>query len=358
MPENADGTDRAPSTSTTIHQLVRLMKRYDLTAIDLVDGPDQDPPAASRRRDARPRLAAPRPARPRPRPPTAPAPARLDSVAGSPGPAPDDAVIESPMVGTFYASSSPDAPPFVSVGSAVRPDTTVCVIEAMKVFTDIPAGVVGHDHRDPRQERPVGRVRPALVPRPPSLSQRARRPGVESRGRRSVGFLVRRAALDFEAHFGDVPANPGRQPRRDRPAGHPRLPGAGRRGRRRLLAGRPRRPLPRAGRPGHLHRQGPERRQLPEHPPHHRRRRGRRRPGDPPRLRLPEREPALRRGLPELQHRVHRPAPRGDPQAGPEDRGQGRSPPPPRSPASPAPTARSPATPRRPRWPARSATPS
>ena len=90
----------------------------------------------------------------------------------------------------------------------------------------------------------------------------------------------------------------------------------------------------------------PERRQLPEHPPDHRRRRGRRRPGDPPRLRLPEREPALRRGLPDLQVRVHRPAARGDPQDGPEDRGQGASPTPPRSRASPAPTARSPATPR------------
>jgi acetyl-CoA carboxylase biotin carboxyl carrier protein len=36
-----------------------------------------------------------------------------------------------------------DAPPFVAVGSVVRPDQTVCVIEAMKVFTDIPAGVTG-----------------------------------------------------------------------------------------------------------------------------------------------------------------------------------------------------------------------
>ncbi len=47
------------------------------------------------------------------------------------------------MVGTFYSSSSPDAAPFVNIGSAVRPDMTVCIIEAMKVFTDIPAGVSG-----------------------------------------------------------------------------------------------------------------------------------------------------------------------------------------------------------------------
>ena len=89
-----------------------------------------------------------------------------------------------------------------------------------------------------------------------------------------------------------------------------------------------------------------QRRQLPEHPPDHRRRRGRRRPGDPSRLRLPEREPALRRDLPELQLRVHRPAARGDPQDGPEDRGQGGRRRRQGRPASPAPTAPSPATPR------------
>ena len=52
-------------------------------------------------------------------------------------------LIESPMVGTYYSSSAPDAPVFVSVGSLVQPGTIVCIIEAMKVFTDIPAGVSG-----------------------------------------------------------------------------------------------------------------------------------------------------------------------------------------------------------------------
>jgi biotin carboxyl carrier protein len=52
-------------------------------------------------------------------------------------------VLESPMTGTFYCSASPDAPMFVRIGSAVHPETIVCVIESMKVFTDIPAGVSG-----------------------------------------------------------------------------------------------------------------------------------------------------------------------------------------------------------------------
>jgi acetyl-CoA carboxylase biotin carboxyl carrier protein len=47
------------------------------------------------------------------------------------------------MVGTYYSASAPDLPPFVSPGSVVQPDTIVCIIEAMKVFTDIPAGVSG-----------------------------------------------------------------------------------------------------------------------------------------------------------------------------------------------------------------------
>ena len=60
-----------------------------------------------------------------------------------PAAGPPTIVIRSPMVGTYYASSAPDAPPFVAIGSAIQPDTTVCIIEAMKVFTDIPAGVSG-----------------------------------------------------------------------------------------------------------------------------------------------------------------------------------------------------------------------
>ncbi|MEM8865101.1 MAG: acetyl-CoA carboxylase biotin carboxyl carrier protein, partial [Planctomycetota bacterium] len=53
------------------------------------------------------------------------------------------ATINSPMVGTFYQATSPDAAPLVKVGDQVGPDTPVCVIEAMKVFNEIPAEVSG-----------------------------------------------------------------------------------------------------------------------------------------------------------------------------------------------------------------------
>ena len=51
--------------------------------------------------------------------------------------------IKSPMVGTFYAAPSPEAKPFVSVGSTVDEETDCCVIEAMKVFNNIKAEVRG-----------------------------------------------------------------------------------------------------------------------------------------------------------------------------------------------------------------------
>ena len=55
----------------------------------------------------------------------------------------DGLTINSPMVGTFYTSSSPEAAAFVKVGDQVGPDTTVCIVEAMKVFNEIPAECSG-----------------------------------------------------------------------------------------------------------------------------------------------------------------------------------------------------------------------
>ncbi|ASB88499.1 acetyl-CoA carboxylase biotin carboxyl carrier protein [Bacillus sonorensis] len=51
--------------------------------------------------------------------------------------------ITSPMVGTFYASSSPDADPYVTEGSKVTESSVVCIVEAMKLFNEIEAEVKG-----------------------------------------------------------------------------------------------------------------------------------------------------------------------------------------------------------------------
>jgi len=51
--------------------------------------------------------------------------------------------IRSPILGTFYRAPAPHLPPFVDVGSTVQPDDTVCLIEVMKLFNTIKAGVSG-----------------------------------------------------------------------------------------------------------------------------------------------------------------------------------------------------------------------
>jgi acetyl-CoA carboxylase biotin carboxyl carrier protein len=133
-----------------IHHLVRLMKRYDVTALDIYDGSAR----IRLKRRGEVQAASPAPVYlpagvyPGPTAPAAPpqpaTPAALPAApAEAAAPAVATGVIESPMVGTYYSSSSPDVPPFVSVGTAVQADSVVCIIEAMKVFTDIPAGVSG-----------------------------------------------------------------------------------------------------------------------------------------------------------------------------------------------------------------------
>lgn len=56
---------------------------------------------------------------------------------------PEGEMLRSPMVGTFYASPSPEADPFVSLGQKVTEGETLCIIEAMKMFNQIEAEVSG-----------------------------------------------------------------------------------------------------------------------------------------------------------------------------------------------------------------------
>ena len=102
--------------------------------------------------------------------PAASSPTVADSSSEAPGPsseADDTIPIKSPTVGTFYASPSPDDSPFVTVGTKVNPDTIVCIVEAMKVFNQIPAEVSGTieellaSNGDPVEfGQPLYRVRP------------------------------------------------------------------------------------------------------------------------------------------------------------------------------------------------------
>jgi acetyl-CoA carboxylase biotin carboxyl carrier protein len=77
--------------------------------------------------------------------------------------------ITSPIVGTFYRKSSPDAPPLIDVDDNVEPDTVVCLVEAMKVFNEIKAKVSGtivkclvKDSEPVEYGQPLFLVRPSI----------------------------------------------------------------------------------------------------------------------------------------------------------------------------------------------------
>lgn len=74
----------------------------------------------------------------------APAPAPLTQQVKAPAVVPEGlAPITAPLLGTFYIAPEPGAPPFVRVGSTITEDTTVGLIEVMKVFNSVRAGVMG-----------------------------------------------------------------------------------------------------------------------------------------------------------------------------------------------------------------------
>ena len=69
----------------------------------------------------------------------APAAVPAPTVAAAPAPQPESPVISAPLVGTYYAASAPDQPPFVNTGDRVKKGQTVCLIEAMKMMSEVPA---------------------------------------------------------------------------------------------------------------------------------------------------------------------------------------------------------------------------
>lgn len=59
--------------------------------------------------------------------------------------------IRAPMIGTFYRAPAPHLPPFVEIGAQVKPEDTVCLVEVMKLFNTIKAGVAGKVVQIPAQ---------------------------------------------------------------------------------------------------------------------------------------------------------------------------------------------------------------
>jgi len=128
-----------------IKSIIDLMTRNDLTEFELEKdnvkirikrGPEGLQISGAAGRDVVQAIA------PAALPPGAPS---LPMQAQHAAPAPETGFkeIKSPMVGTFYRSPSPEAPPYIEIGQSVTEDTVVCIIEAMKVMNEIKSEVRG-----------------------------------------------------------------------------------------------------------------------------------------------------------------------------------------------------------------------
>jgi len=134
-----------------IKKLIDLLEESNLTEIEIKEGEE-----SVRLSRAAPQAAAPAPVYVQAPQVHHHEPARAsqgmssptESATGGRAPAagsglPEGQVLRSPMVGTFYASPSPDAPPFVKIGQSVKAGDTLGTIEAMKMFNPIEAEVSG-----------------------------------------------------------------------------------------------------------------------------------------------------------------------------------------------------------------------
>lgn len=113
-----------------IEKLAKIIADNGLTEISLEDGEQ----AITIRKDLPEVMTVAAPAAPVA---AAPAAAPVSQSAETPKAAPKGKAITSPMVGTFYASPSPDAEPFVEVGKTIAEGDVVCIIEAMKLMNEI-----------------------------------------------------------------------------------------------------------------------------------------------------------------------------------------------------------------------------
>lgn len=121
---------------TKIRELIELMQEHELSEVDLKQA---DQRIRLRRGSDQQITYAPAPAA------VAPAPASAPAAAAAEAPADDPNVvfIESPTIGTFYSKPKPESDNYVKPGDMVTPDTVVCIVEAMKMFNEITAGVSG-----------------------------------------------------------------------------------------------------------------------------------------------------------------------------------------------------------------------
>lgn len=133
----------APFNLEQLKELIELMEKHGVTEVSLKNGDEQWRLARGAREVFVPVGAPQMPMMHAPAPAPVAAPAAPAAAPAPAAPVASGPVIKSPTVGTFYAAPTPEDPPFVQVGSAVKPDTIVCIVEAMKVMNNITADAVG-----------------------------------------------------------------------------------------------------------------------------------------------------------------------------------------------------------------------
>ncbi len=126
---------KTPLDSDMVRELAGLLDETGLTEIEIEQ--DNFRIRVSRGATQISAVAAPAPAPAQPAPEARPAAAAAVTPANHPG------AVKSPMVGTAYRSSSPNAPAFVEVGSTVKQGQTLLIIEAMKTMNQIPSPRAG-----------------------------------------------------------------------------------------------------------------------------------------------------------------------------------------------------------------------
>lgn len=125
-----------------VKKLIELLEESGISEIEISEGEE----SVRISRYPRPGMAAyaPQPAMaPPPAAPAAPPGPGAPSEEPAPEAPPSGHAVTAPMVGTFYASSSPGARPFVEIGTEVAPGDTLCIIEAMKMMNQIESEVAG-----------------------------------------------------------------------------------------------------------------------------------------------------------------------------------------------------------------------
>jgi acetyl-CoA carboxylase biotin carboxyl carrier protein len=117
-----------------IKKLIELLEDSSLTEMEITEG-EETVKLSRISNHSQPAPVAVQAAAPAPAPQAA-APQAAPAAAEA-APEPSGLLVRSPMVGTFYASPSPDSEPFVKVGQSVSVGDTLCMVEAMKMFNQI-----------------------------------------------------------------------------------------------------------------------------------------------------------------------------------------------------------------------------